>query len=227
MCIYWAAYVPLVVMVGLGCHSIKIKIIHSLCRWQFNTHTVHKPNGVRLGYDWLQSRDVTATGDSGRLHNDFQLEMNIVLQLHRTMLHTCQWIQKIETFKSTQLSASVSPFAEPFLRRRTVGNGMVTNETYSFQSLKPIVSISKYFFVCFRAGEHANIIVPPTWIIKLPRHGSFKSSLRKTPQKKSVNKKKSKGTKAFNIKPIPSLNVTPVLVFINPKSGGNQVSVCT
>lgn len=27
------------------------------------------------------------------------------------------------------------------------------------------------------------------------------------------------------IKPIPTSNVTPVLVFINPKSGGNQVSV--
>lgn len=74
------------------------------------------------------------------------------------------------------------------------------------------------------SGEHANIIVPPTWIIKLPRHGSFKSSLRKTPQKKSASKKKSKGLRAFNIKPIPTLNVTPVLVFINPKSGGNQVS---
>lgn len=28
--------------------------------------------------------------------------------------------------------------------------------------------------------------------------------------------------KTFAIKPIPSTNVTPVIVFINPKSGGNQ-----
>lgn len=75
-------------------------------------------------------------------------------------------------------------------------------------------------------GIHANIIVPPSWIIKLPRKGSFKSSLRKTPKKRDASHKKSKDkdSKAFMIKPIPSTKVTPVLVFINPKSGGNQVN---
>lgn len=75
---------------------------------------------------------------------------------------------------------------------------------------------------------HSQIIVPPSWIVKLPRKGSFKSSLRRTPKKKTSNKKKSKEKeqKTFVIKPIPTSNVTPVLVFINPKSGGNQVSVC-
>lgn len=74
-------------------------------------------------------------------------------------------------------------------------------------------------------GLHANIIVPPSWIIKLPRKGSFKSSLRKTPKKRDTSHKKSKEkeSKAFMIKPIPTTKVSPVLVFINPKSGGNQV----
>ncbi|XP_026467404.1 eye-specific diacylglycerol kinase-like [Ctenocephalides felis] len=76
-------------------------------------------------------------------------------------------------------------------------------------------------------GNHQGIIVPPSWIVKLPRRGSFKSSLRKTPKKKSSSKKRSKDKtekepKTFVIKPIPSTTVTPVLVFINPRSGGNQ-----
>lgn len=37
-----------------------------------------------------------------------------------------------------------------------------------------------------------NIIVPPSWIVKLPRRGSFKSSLRKSPKKKPSSKKRSK-----------------------------------
>ncbi|CAG9765348.1 unnamed protein product [Ceutorhynchus assimilis] len=75
-------------------------------------------------------------------------------------------------------------------------------------------------------GVHNNIIVPPSWIVKLPRKGSFKSSLRKVPKKKGTNKKrvsnKDKEYKTFVIKPIPTTIVTPVIVFINPKSGGNQ-----
>ncbi|XP_052122101.1 eye-specific diacylglycerol kinase isoform X3 [Frankliniella occidentalis] len=76
-------------------------------------------------------------------------------------------------------------------------------------------------------GSHKTIVVPPSWIVKLPRRGSFKSSLRKSPKKKGSSKKKSKEKaekepRAFVIKPIPTANVRPVIVFINPKSGGNQ-----
>lgn len=78
----------------------------------------------------------------------------------------------------------------------------------------------------FSIGSQSTITVPPSWIVKLPRRGSFKSSLRKSPKKKSASKKKGKDSKneqkTFVIKPIPTASVKPVLVFINPKSGGNQ-----
>lgn len=87
-------------------------------------------------------------------------------------------------------------------------------------------------------GSHASIIVPPSWIVKLPRKGTFKSSLKKSPRKKKSadgtserrkrkdsekeeEKEKSQGM-LWIIKPIPTTTVKPVLVFINPKSGGNQ-----
>ncbi|CAH1798907.1 unnamed protein product, partial [Owenia fusiformis] len=71
-------------------------------------------------------------------------------------------------------------------------------------------------------GMHAGIIIPPSWIIKIPRKGSFKSSIRK--KKKASLKKKRSNTdhKPFIIKSIPSPHLKPLVVFINPKSGGNQ-----
>ncbi|XP_076346730.1 diacylglycerol kinase zeta-like isoform X2 [Tachypleus tridentatus] len=77
-------------------------------------------------------------------------------------------------------------------------------------------------------GIHTDIIVPPSWIVKLPRKGSFKSSLRRSPKKKGSTKRKFKKEnekeqpRTFAIKPIPSTSSKPLIVFINPKSGGNQ-----
>ncbi|CAN7995042.1 unnamed protein product, partial [Ixodes hexagonus] len=79
-------------------------------------------------------------------------------------------------------------------------------------------------------GVHMDIIVPPSWIVKLPRKGSFKSSIRRSPKKRASTKKKSRkegcgekdAQRAFAIKPIPCASSKPLLVFINPKSGGNQ-----
>uniref|UniRef100_A0AAZ3RWF9 Diacylglycerol kinase n=1 Tax=Oncorhynchus tshawytscha TaxID=74940 RepID=A0AAZ3RWF9_ONCTS len=51
-------------------------------------------------------------------------------------------------------------------------------------------------------GAHAGVIVPPSWIIK-------------------VRKPQSKW-RPFMLKPLPSPLMKPVLVFVNPKSGGNQ-----
>ncbi|XP_051159647.1 eye-specific diacylglycerol kinase isoform X1 [Leptopilina boulardi] len=98
-------------------------------------------------------------------------------------------------------------------------------------------------------GTNSSIIVPPSWIVKLPKKGSFKSSLRKSPRRnkktsgstsaassrrkikdskeKENNKEKEKDEKEqklWVIKPIPTTTVKPVIVFINPKSGGNQGS---
>lgn len=70
-------------------------------------------------------------------------------------------------------------------------------------------------------------------IVKLPRKGSFKSSLRKSPRKKKSGESRRKSKekdkekeqdkeRLWVVKPIPTASVKPVLVFINPKSGGNQ-----
>ncbi|XP_076466864.1 diacylglycerol kinase zeta-like [Babylonia areolata] len=72
-------------------------------------------------------------------------------------------------------------------------------------------------------GIHASIIIPPSWIIKLPKKGSFKSAVRSSKKRKSVRKRKSKDeSRPFIVKPVPSPLIKPILVFINPKSGGNQ-----
>ncbi|KAF3706017.1 Diacylglycerol kinase zeta [Channa argus] len=82
---------------------------------------------------------------------------------------------------------------------------------------------------CCSLGAHAAVIVPPTWIIRVRRPQSLKSSKKKKRTSLKCNKSSKKGTevqdgrwKPFLVKPIPSQLMKPLLVFVNPKSGGNQ-----
>ncbi|CAB1323598.1 unnamed protein product, partial [Coregonus sp. 'balchen'] len=77
-------------------------------------------------------------------------------------------------------------------------------------------------------GAHASVIVPPTWIIRVRKpQTSLKSSKKK--KRTSLKGKPSKKVvedgrwKPFIVKPVPSQLMKPLLVFVNPKSGGNQV----
>ncbi|KAM3919173.1 diacylglycerol kinase zeta isoform 3-T3 [Leptodactylus fuscus] len=76
-------------------------------------------------------------------------------------------------------------------------------------------------------GAHAAVIVPPTWIIRVRRpQSSIKSSKKK--KRPSFKRKPSKKgaeeprMRPFIIRPAPCPLMKPVLVFVNPKSGGNQ-----
>ncbi|KAM7375417.1 hypothetical protein PAMA_014495 [Pampus argenteus] len=77
-------------------------------------------------------------------------------------------------------------------------------------------------------GAHAALIVPPTWIIRVRRHQSSMKSSKKKKRTSFKRKSSKKGAeegrqwKPFIIRPIPSLLMKPLLVFVNPKSGGNQ-----
>uniref|UniRef100_A0A8C0V1X0 Diacylglycerol kinase n=1 Tax=Cyanistes caeruleus TaxID=156563 RepID=A0A8C0V1X0_CYACU len=129
-------------------------------------------------------------------------------------------------------------------RRRQEGKckqcGKGFQQKFSFHS-KEIVAIScswcKLAFhnkvTCFMLhhieepcslGAHAAVIVPPTWIIKVKKPQVTTSTRRKkrTSFKRKTSKRGNEVGRPFVIKPISSPLMKPLLVFVNPKSGGNQ-----
>ncbi|XP_019471097.1 diacylglycerol kinase zeta [Meleagris gallopavo] len=76
-------------------------------------------------------------------------------------------------------------------------------------------------------GAHAAVVVPPTWILRVRRPQNPMKSSKKKKRTSFKRKSSKKGAeegrwKPFVIKPMPAPLMKPLLVFVNPRSGGNQ-----
>lgn len=77
-------------------------------------------------------------------------------------------------------------------------------------------------------GPHGDLIIPPSWIVKLPRKGSFKSSIRRSPKvRRSSSKRRfKKEVSTGNLPPPIVSDATPVSSYPVPASSSLFPSSC-
>nr|XP_027194387.1 eye-specific diacylglycerol kinase-like isoform X1 [Dermatophagoides pteronyssinus] len=73
-------------------------------------------------------------------------------------------------------------------------------------------------------GLYRRIIVPSSWIVKLPRKGSFKSSIRRTPRNKRLSSKKRSSSKSSSTTtPTTSIATTTTPLSTNKLSSSSPI----